>query len=363
MLHSPKIYEKNTTLDLSENDLAPAVQTLRDLAEAVPPPIIKGAPKIDITSDKVVIAWSSDKETNSVIAYTKKDNYDPTKENPYGEQTGTFDVYTTDHAVTLTNLLPSTEYHFQIRSSTQLGKAIKTHDFSFNTPVQLPEISNAHIKNIENGKVQLSWDTNVLTNAAVRYTPFERGKPVNAKAATFGKPDYVTSHIVVLEQLKSGTTYGIELLSTDPYGNTAKRDMTNYTTGKDTEPPQISRVRTDITVFPGASNKIQAIVFWETDELSTSQVLYEEGVTADTESKPKESTLQTIDMSASHTVVIANWKAGTVYRFRVASVDAAGNIAESKDFTVKTPQKKESVIDIIVNNFSSTFGWTKNIGL
>jgi len=91
--------------------------------------------------------------------------------------------------------------------------------------------------------------------------------------------------------------------------------------------------------------------------------LYEEGVTADTESKPKESTLQTIDMSASHTVVIANWKAGTVYRFRVASVDAAGNIAESKDFTVKTPQKKESVIDIIVNNFSSTFGWTKNIGL
>jgi len=256
-----KIYEKNTTLDLSENDLAPAVQTLRDLAEAVPPPIIKGAPKIDITSDKVVIAWSSDKETNSVIAYTKKDNYDPTKENPYGEQTGTFDVYTTDHAVTLTNLLPSTEYHFQIRSSTQLGKAIKTHDFSFNTPVQLPEISNAHIKNIENGKVQLSWDTNVLTNAAVRYTPFERGKPVNAKAATFGKPDYVTSHIVVLEQLKSGTTYGIELLSTDPYGNTAKRDMTNYTTGKDTEPPQISRVRTDITVFPGASNKISGDCF------------------------------------------------------------------------------------------------------
>jgi hypothetical protein len=216
---------------------------------------------------------------------------------------------------------------------------------------------------MENGKVRLSWHTNVLTNAAVRFTPYENGKPNESKAATYGRPDYVNDHAVVLEQLKSGTTYGLELLSTDPYGNTAKRDMANYTTGKDISPPEITRVRTDITVFPGAGTKIQAIVFWETDELGTSQVFYEESADGQLENRPKQSSLQTIDMSTKHTVVITEWKADTVYRFRVLSTDAAGNIAESKDFTVKTPQKKASIIDVIFNNFSTTFSWTKKIGI
>jgi|GEM_PF-1169614 len=358
-----KIFEKNTALDLSEEDLSPAAQTLRDLAESVPPPIIKGAPQIDIGADKVSISWTSDKETNSVIALARKDDYAAERENPYTQEYGKTDEYGLDHKVTLENLLPSTEYHFQIRSTSRLGSKVKTRDYTFVTPVQLPEISDAHIEQMENGKVRLTWRTNVLTNAAVRYTPFENGKPIASKAATFGKPDYVNDHAIVLEQLKSGTTYDMELLSTDPFGNTAKREMPNYTTGKDIAAPEITQIRTDITVFPGAGNKIQAIVFWATDELGTSQVFYEEGSGGDEKQRPKESTTETIDMSTKHTVVITNWKDDKIYRFRVLSTDSAGNVAESKDFTVKTPQKKASIIDVIVNNFSTTFGWTKNLGL
>ena len=358
-----KSFEGSTSLNLTEGELTPAMKTLRELAQAVPPPIIRGAPEVVIGANMVSIAWTSDKETNSMIALAKKDEFDSAREDPYKQEFGKAEIYEMDHKVTLENLLPSTEYHFQIRSTSQLGTKVRTRDYTFVTPVELPEITNASVAQLEGGKVRFAWHTNVLTNSAVRYTPYVNGKPMESRGDTFGKSDYVNDHAVILEQLKSGTTYGIELLSTDPHGNTARRDMANYTTGKDIAPPEITQVRTDITVFPGAGNKIQVIVFWGTDELSTSQVLYDEGVAGVEGTEPALSTSETIDMGTKHTIVIANWKPNTVYRFRVASTDASGNRAESKDFTVKTPQQKASIIDIIIANFSSTFGWTKNIGL
>jgi len=355
-----KTYQEGTALDLSESDIAPLVSTLRDLAQAVPPPIVTGAPEIKVKSNSATISWKTDKSANSVVAYAKGSDYDSTKENPYSQQSGIIDTYVTEHSVTLDNLLPSTEYHFQIRSSSEGGVPLKTKDFTFTTGVLLPEISDARIEQGDTGTA-FKWNTNVLTNSAIRYTPIVNGKADEKASATFGKSDYELAHSIILENLKSGTTYDIELLSTDPYGNTAKRAMPNFTTGKDTAMPVITGVRTEITTFPGSDNKVQAIVFWTTDELSSSQVLYQEGT--ELGETPGDSTAKTIDMTSEHTVVITNWRPNSVYSFRVVSVDASKNVAMSKDYTVKTPQQKVSIIDVLMSNFSSTFGWTKNFGI
>jgi len=362
-----KTYQEGTTLDITEADIEPVITTLRQLAQAVPPPVIKGAPKIDISSGKVIISWVTDKETSSMIAYAKKDDYDPSKSDSYSQQLGSSDVFTLDHSVTIENLLPSTEYHFQIQSTSLSGSTIKTKDYMFNTPAQFPVISDARMERLEGSIVKFVWATNVLASATVRYTPVVNGKPIEAQSATFGKPDFENSHAVILEQLKPGAVYNVELISSDLYGNSARREMPNITTGKDSDIPEITQVRTEVATVSDTQEKIQVVVYWKTNELSTSQVFYEEmlGATSTpgtTTERPKESTVQSLDMSTNHTVVITRWKSNTVYRFRVLSTDASGNVSESKDFVVKTPQRRVSIVDVIVNNFSSTFGWTKNLG-
>ena len=353
-----KTYQQGGTLDLNQGDITPVVNTLRDLASTIPPPIVQGAPEIKTTSTGATISWTTDKEANSIISYAKTGEYDVTRKNPYTSQSGMFDVYTKEHSVLLENLTPSTDYHFQIKSSSPSGTPLETKDFTFTTGVLLPEISNASAETT-NGNSTFAWDTNVPTNGSVKYTPTINGKTNPVNAVTLGKPDYVLKHTITLDMLKPGTTYEVMLVSSDQFGNIATRNMSSFTTGKDTTPPAISSVKTQITTFSGSAGKVQSIIFWNTDESATSQVLYQEGATLP--ETPAVSTQKTIDMTMEHTVVIIDWKPNSIYTFRVASVDSSGNNATSKDFTVKTPQQKVSVIDLLMNNFSSTFGWTKNM--
>ncbi|MFA6097502.1 MAG: hypothetical protein WC788_07795, partial [Candidatus Paceibacterota bacterium] len=109
------------------------------------------------------------------------------------------------------------------------------------------------------------------------------------------------------------------------------------------------------------SDLVQTIISWKTDEPSTSQVFWEEGIT-DKKDLPN-STNQDKNYTTNHIVVITSFKPSTVYRFRVQSLDRAENIATSNDFTILIPEKKKSVVQIIIQNFESTFGWVKNIGM
>ncbi|KKR20097.1 MAG: hypothetical protein UT48_C0022G0014, partial [Parcubacteria group bacterium GW2011_GWE2_39_37] len=62
-----------------------------------------------------------------------------------------------------------------------------------------------------------------------------------------------------------------------------------------------------------------------------------------------------------HVAVITKFEPGTVYSFRVYANDSAGNTTISKTFTVLTPKQKESVFQLILKNFESTFGWVGNL--
>ena len=148
-------------------------------------------------------------------------NYQPTKNDPYTSQAGSSNLFTLTHAVVLENLLPSTEYHFQIQSATQTGSVTKTKDFMFNTLSQFPVIANGRVDNIKGNTVIFAWETNIPTNSTVRYTPIVNGIAQEANSATFGKPDFVTSHSITVSNLSAGATYNIELISTDSFGNSA----------------------------------------------------------------------------------------------------------------------------------------------
>ncbi|MBA7482641.1 hypothetical protein ES705_18294 [subsurface metagenome] len=97
----------------------------------------------------------------------------------------------------------------------------------------------------------------------------------------------------------------------------------------DTTPPVVLGV--DISHI----TESRAIITWETDELTTSQVEYGRS--------DAYGSIKTLDgeLTASHSVTLTELKPETAYHFRVKSVDEAGNEALSDDHTFTTKTTKE----------------------
>jgi hypothetical protein len=123
--------------------------------------------------------------------------------------------------------------------------------------------------------------------------------------------------------------------------------------------PVISKVSSESTLYPGKDTRVQTIVSWMTDELSTSHIYYQEGLAKDA---PQVEIPEDPAIVVAHTVVITKFRPATVYKFHVESTDASGNTSKSNDFLILTPQQKASVLDVIIGNFEQVFGWTKKIG-
>jgi len=66
--------------------------------------------------------------------------------------------------------------------------------------------------------------------------------------------------------------------------------------------------------------------------------------------------------TARHVEVIVDFAPATVYQFWLTCDDEAGNSVDSENFVLFTPIQEKNIIDIIIENFESTFGWVKNIG-
>ena len=65
--------------------------------------------------------------------------------------------------------------------------------------------------------------------------------------------------------------------------------------------------------------------------------------------------------TTKHIQVAVAFQQATVYKFWLVCKDKTGNDRKSEDFTLLTPTKEQSIIDIIIANFQSTFGWMKKL--
>ena len=94
-------------------------------------------------------------------------------------------------------------------------------------------------------------------------------------------------------------------------------------TPKDTTPPIISAI---ISSYITAS---EAVITWTTNEAADTQVEY--GLTTSYGNLSSQKPL-----GANHRVTLIGLQPNTLYHYRVKSADGAGNLASSKDFTLKT---------------------------
>jgi superfamily II DNA/RNA helicase len=68
-----------------------------------------------------------------------------------------------------------------------------------------------------------------------------------------------------------------------------------------------------------------------------------------------------VEYNTNHVEVITDFAPATVYQFWLNCLDDAGNAIQSENFVLFTPIQEKNIIDLILENFESTFGWVKNI--
>jgi hypothetical protein len=216
----------------------------------------------------------------------------------------------------------------------------------------LPEIYNISLAKIEEDAVTITFTTNIPCSSLVEYTNLD-----NNDTRMEGSTAYTTVHSVRLTNLKYDTYYSAMITVESEAGEKTKSAPITFLTTKDEVAPVISKVKTESTLYAGSDNKVQTIVTWETDEAAICQFFFHQGLVAP--DKVDELPLEK-DYTQKHTQVTANLLPSTVYKFWVECYDDVENKGRSADFIILTPTREESIIDIILKNFESTFGWVKS---
>jgi hypothetical protein len=307
--------------------------------------------KVDVETgtDYAIIKWQTNQAANSMVSLVTEKDYNANNSNPYAWQEGNFDEQVTDHTVQITGLSPATTYHFQVGSKTTLGVESQSTDNIFVTKSILPEIYNITIAKIEEEAVTINFATNIPCSAYIEYTDLDTGE-----TKMQGNSNYAIVHSVRIDNLKYDTYYSAIITAESEAGDRVQSPPFTFLTIKDVVPPAISKVNTESTLYPGADVKVQTIVSWETDEAAVCQFSFHQGFNA-TE-KVNVLAMET-DYGQKHVQVTTDLLPSTVYKFWIECYDKVGNKARTSDYIMLTPTQEQNIIDIILKNFESTFGW------
>jgi len=329
------------------NETVSAIQGItQDLTIVGPPTVIP-----ETTTAKIM--WTTDREASSEVSFSPANQYVP--DGPYAFSQQSTVGLTTEHEIELIGLEPYTEYHFKVRSADTFNITGESRDFTFKTKASLPQIRNLRIVKVEENAATLAWDTTVPAKALIEYQDLTTGSQ-----SSQGRPTLATTHQMRLADLTLGSRYLAFVIAENAGGDRVKSNPITFVTVRDREPPIISNVTNESTLFPGSEARIQTIIAWNTDEPSLCTLQYREGIAPGVDPI----TLETEDQSYTerHVEVIVDFAPGTVYKFWLACGDEAGNSVNSEDFVLFTPTKEKNIIDIIIENFQGAFGWVKNIG-
>jgi hypothetical protein len=207
----------------------------------------------------------------------------------------------------------------------------------------VPTISSILVSSVTTSSATISWSTSEAAQSRVTY--WVTGSTSTTTASTSG---FFTTHSFALSGLSEGSSYSFYVTSTDSSGNAATSSTQTFTTLDETDP-----VISDIEVVDVTTTT--ARVTWTTNESANSAVAY--GTTTAYGLSATDSSLVT-----SHTVLLTDLSAGTVYQFQVLSTDASSNQAFSSNQTFTTDEDTApgnvSSLSIVVGNGQLSLSWS-----
>lgn len=345
-----------------ESALSSQYNLIRQLSQMIPAPILGGEPRVTVTADTATVTWSTDKESNSLVAIAPADKYNAAKgDDGYLQVIGNPDELVKNHIVKISNLSPEVIYNYQVRSMSSIGSLSKSSNFVFKTGNRELEISNYTTERVSDQEAVFRWLTSAETDSSVKYTPYRDGELAIGEAKTEKVKTMSTIHEVAVDDFESGVAYEIELSGKNSQGEVISKKIAAFSTGDDNFPPTIYQVQTESAIFPGKDSNIQTIISWLTNEPATGQVFYRKGVSETSGDNWEKMPLEN-SYAKKHIAVITKFEPGSIYQFRLQSSDSAGNLTVSKVYTVLAPKQKDSVFQVIIKNFEDIFGWTKQLG-
>ena len=355
---------KNNVSSVSLNAISSSLgiqqNSLNELANFLPTPIMSGSPAVTMTDKSATINWQTDKNSNSLVAYADAGTYQPQSSNPYLQVVGQSNEQVTSHSVTIDNLTPNTVYHYQLQSKPSVGPAAMSKDFTFRTKPEALNISKYDISNVTPTSASFQWVTSTSTSASVSFVPYKNGKLDTNHTQTKRDSALSTIHNINLTGFTPGVTYQVTLTSKDTTNNMVQQVINNFLTNKTASAPAIGQVQTISAISPGKNVQIQTVISWVTSEPSTSQVYYTKGVAKAGDVLPNSTNLDD-NYTTKHVVVITSFDPGSIYTFQTESVDYNNMKTLSKMYTIMTPQQEDSVFQVIIKNFQGIFGWVNQI--
>lgn len=302
----------------------------------------------DVKDKTAIIAWQSNRESTSEIEYGL--------DGRYGKKVSASDALTADHKVTLSGLKGGETYHFRVLGFTRGKEQMLSDDYTFITLADTA-IESYNVSQITDKKAIVAWKTNNKTTSQVDIRDKKTGEH-----DTLLKDELSNDHKFDLKDLNPGADYAFTVGGKDENGKEVKSQEFGFRTLLDDKAPLIDFVKTEMALISkGETAVVQAIVSWKTDEPASTELFYVEGANREiTASTTAAVAVKGEDiLSTKHVLVITDFKPGTIYTFRAKSIDSAGNISYSKDSTVLTPNRSDSIFQVIVKTFEDTFGWMK----
>ncbi|MEM9336468.1 MAG: fibronectin type III domain-containing protein [Patescibacteria group bacterium] len=312
---------------------------------------IVGPPTVIPETTTALVQWTTDRAANGEVLFSETDTFDGTNFQFSQQSTG---PNTSDHEIQIIGLQPFTEYSFRVRSTDEFGITGESRVFTFTTKASLPEIRNLRILKVEENAATLAWDTTVPAKALIEFQDLTTGEQNSV-----GRPTLASSHQMRLADLTLGTRYVAFVIAENSGGDRVRSQPVTFITVRDTAPPIITNVTNESTLFPGSESRIQTIVEWDTDEPAYCTMTFQEGVAGGVD--PVTIEKEEIEYLERHVEVIIDFAPATVYQFWLNCEDDAGNAIQSEDFVLFTPIQEKNIIDLILENFESTFGWVRNI--
>ena len=330
--------------------LEEVIKAIQGITEAL---TIVGPPTVIPETNSALIRWTTDREANSEVVFSPSSSFDGTN---YQYSQASTDGLTTTHEIRIIGLEAFTEYSFKVKSTDTYSITGESNNFTFMTKASLPEIRNLRVLKVEENAATLAWDTTVPAKALIEYQDQTTGSQNSV-----GRPTLATSHQMRLADLTLGTRYVAFVISENSGGDRVRSQPIQFITVRDIAAPLITNVTNESTLFPGGESRIQTIIEWATDEPSACVMTYREGVAGGTEPTIREK--ETKEYNTRHVEVVVDFAPATVYQFWLNCEDEAGNKVQSENFVLFTPIQEKNIIDLILENFQSTFGWVKNIGV
>ncbi|NNE08910.1 MAG: hypothetical protein HKN20_10165 [Gemmatimonadetes bacterium] len=276
------------------------------------PPEIEQVTVIDVTSQSARIAWSTNENAEGQIEYGLTESY--------SSATPVDTAHVLEHEVLLEDLERAATYHFRVVSRDPAGNVSFSDDLVLTTSGDVdsigPTLANVDLMEVEEGVVQVSWNTDEEAIGRVEYGLDSASLALSTSLGT----SFLTEHFYEVDGLAIGRQFFFRALARDLAGNESASDVYSVWIGDapDSLPPTFSG---DVITVPGIR---EAEITWITDEPADSRVLY--GLDSTTSSS---TSLDAIRVTL-HRVTLTNLRPDADHYFRLESRDAADNLSRSE---------------------------------